>query len=28
LLETLQLEDEKQRGISELTSSVFQLVRI
>ncbi len=28
LLETVQLEDEKQRGISELTSSVFKLVRI
>jgi hypothetical protein len=28
LLETVQLEDEKRRGLSELTSSVFQLVRI
>ena len=28
LLETVQLEDEKQRGLSELTSSVFKLVRI
>jgi thiopurine S-methyltransferase len=28
LLETVQLEDEKRRGLSELTSSVFKLVRI